>query len=200
MGSAFAPLILPRVAVALTLLVLVFTPARAADLGEIHSMFGVGLGEPATPPAHLRSIVSKEPCRCPDFCTADVPLLGPQGAMSVRWQSMGGTCRADLLTLEGNVLRLGQGAISDTPVDLFGRSEAEIVARYGEPRVRTDTAGGQLIYCGLVSDYTRQSSGANPDALIFTGFLFDVGRLHAIRVGMTGSCPNSAFLPATGEL
>src|SRR5688572_7534838 len=80
------------------------TGAHAADLGELHRMFGVGLGEPADPPGHLRSIVTRAPCACPDFCTADLPVLGSQGAMSVRWQFRGGICRADLMTVESNPL------------------------------------------------------------------------------------------------
>jgi hypothetical protein len=195
MCAAFAFRLVCLCAVTLALN-LVCAQAHAADLGELHRMFGVGLGEPANPPVHLRSIATRTACACPDFCTADLPVLGSQGAMSVRWQLRGGVCRADLMTVESNPLRLGQEGVVEASTDLFGLSPEQIIARYGPPRIRSDIAGGQLIYCGLTSDYTREGGPAIADDLIFTGFLFDTGRLHAIRVGMTGNCPTNAFLPA----
>jgi hypothetical protein len=179
-------------------LMLVASNAIAADLGELHRMFGVNIGAAMRPPAHLRSINGGTSCLCPDFCTANIPLLGAQGAISVRWKMDGGTCRADLMTLEGSSLNQPPQTIADLPADLFGSSPEQIIARYGEPRVVTEVAGGQLLYCGLVGDYRRADTETIPNDLIFTAFLFDAGRLHAIRIGMTGNCPMSAFIPAVG--
>jgi hypothetical protein len=179
-------------------LILASPGARAADLGELHRLFGIGVGETARPPANLRSLATRATCLCPDFCTADLPELGPQGAMSVRWTLRDGTCRADFLTVEGRALQIVP--VVSEPAHLFGLSPEQIIARYGPPRIQSDIAGGQLIYCGLVGDYMRTGVGTIANELIFTGFLFDAGRLHTIRVGMSGNCPMNAFLPASGEL
>ena len=179
-------------------LVLFTSSAIAADLGELHRMFGVNIGAAMRPPVHLRAVDNGASCQCPDFCIANIPLLGAQGALSVRWTTDGGVCRADLMTVEGSPLNQPPQTIADLPADLFGSSPAQIIARYGEPRVVTDVAGGQLLYCGLVNDYMRADAETVPNDLIFTAFLFDDGRLHAIRIGMTGNCPLSAFIPAVG--
>jgi hypothetical protein len=118
--------------------------------------------------------------------------------MSARWEREDTVCRADLVTIEASPLRQPPASISEASLELFGLSQEQIIARYGPPRSISEIAGGQLIYCGLVSDYVRSGGGQAPNELIFTAFKFDNGRLQAIRVGMTGNCPFNGFLPAAG--
>jgi hypothetical protein len=171
--------------------------AGAADLGELHRMFGIGIGETARPPAELKSLTTGGICLCPDFCTADLPELGSLGSISVRWRLAGTDCRAELMTVEANPLRERPAAFSEAAAGLFGLSRADIVGRYGAPRSASDIAGGQIVYCGLVGDYGRTGVAGIAGEVIFTAFHFDGGRLLAIRVGL-GTCPVNAFIPVTG--
>ena len=171
--------------------------SAAADLGELHEMFGISIGAQARPSDELKSLSTNGICFCPDFCIADLPQLGSLGSMSVRWRIAGGGCRADLMTVEANPLRQRPASFPDAASSLFGLTRAEIIARYGPPRAQSEIAGGQIVYCGLTGDYTRKTVGTVADEVIFTGFRFDGDRLLAIRVGL-GSCPFNAFLPVTG--
>jgi len=169
-------------------------PAHAADIRELRTILGITIGkfDTARPPASMTSMPTGFPCRCPDFCRLDLANAGSGTSISVRWDSHGTECGANLITVQSTS---GELAGVDAPniAPLYGKSPDEIIARYGKPSGTRGVTEGQFVYCELLDD--GPGGSALTGDLLYFGFQFSTGRLTAIRVGSGQVCPDYPFIP-----